>query len=196
MALIAAVLTRSGLRSAWGSAMFSYVGLLALHLSCTRVSDPALNRLVKLVFAITLTVPLSYAVIVQAGSFRRGAPMRVNWPQDEIARRFEEIWERETRAPLRLVGGSAWVSNLIALTARGRPSVYTGETPADAPWVTPERLERDGALIVWENHIAQIPPLALPYVTAFEVREERFGADRWLRGPPLLISYVVVPPRR
>lgn len=196
VALVGALITGSGLRSAWGSAMFNYVGLLALHLAGTRVSDTALSRLVKLVITLTIAIPLGYAIVVQAGPFRRGLPMRVNWPQDQIAQRFEEIWDRETGAPLKLVGGSAWVSNLIALTARGRPSVYTGQKPGDAPWVTRERLERDGALFVWESRRAEVPPLARPYVTAFEVREESFAADRWLRGPPIVIRYVVVPPRR
>lgn len=196
LAILGALVSGGGLKSSWGSSMFNYVGILALALTHRRLTDDGLLRLSIAAVCIALIAPLCYAAIVLAGPYPKDTPMRANWPQAEIAARMSDIWRRETGgAPLRIVGGSGWVSDLIALTDPDKPSVYSGPQPAGAPWVTPERIEREGLLIVWHTTRFADPAIVEPYLRGARLRQERFSARRWLEGPDIVINYLVVPPR-
>jgi len=192
LAAIGGVLAGSGLKVAWGSSMFNFVGLLAIALRSEYFTDMALRR-IAISSAVLLTlVPLGYAALIVAGSSRGGAPLRVNWPQAQISKRFVDIWTRETGRPLRIVGGNGWIAGLVGVTAADQPSIFsTGEFASIpwSPWITPERLEREGALIVWDARATWVD-LGVP------AREERFRSKQLIDGGEIVIRYVLVLPKR
>lgn len=194
LAIVGALINGSGLKGSWGSSMFHYAGMLAIAHFNVRVGPVSIHGLRIAAVAITTLAPLTYACVVLAGPFQKGAPMRVNWPQAEIAQRMVDIWDRETGTPLGIVGGGLWVSDLVALTAPSRPSVFTGRSAGDSPWITPERLARQGALVLWDARRARPPRIAEPHIAGREIREEKFRAARWLSGPDIVVHYVVLPP--
>ncbi|MBN9278654.1 MAG: glycosyltransferase family 39 protein, partial [Hyphomicrobium sp.] len=114
VATTGALLTGSGLKASWGNSMLSYAGMFAVAGLNLRVTDDAIRRLAIAAIAITIVTPLAYGVAVVVDP-RKSAPTRVNWPQAEISRRMVEIWERETKAPLRIVAGYFWVPDIITL---------------------------------------------------------------------------------
>jgi 4-amino-4-deoxy-L-arabinose transferase-like glycosyltransferase len=194
IAILAALVSGSGLRSAWGSPMFNLAGILAIALTSKRFDSAALRRLAVCAAFLIVVVPLAYAAVVVAGPSRAGAPVRVTWPQAAIAERLAGVWERETRRPLRIVSGDDWVAGLVGLTAKDRPSILNRGNLAYSPWITPERIEREGMLIVWDAASPKISLELLPYVVARPRGEERFERRRTRRGN-LTIAYVVVPPK-
>jgi 4-amino-4-deoxy-L-arabinose transferase-like glycosyltransferase len=195
LAIVAALIAGANLKSAWGSSMFNLAGILAVALTSERFDFTALRRIAMAAAVAIVVVPLAYALVVASGPSRAGAPLRVSWPQAEISKRFAAIWARETGRPLRIVSGDNWVAGLVGVTAKDRPSILNNGDPALSPWITRERLEREGMLIVWEAASKRIPPALQPLVDARPAREERF---RWRRSKDrgdLVIGYAIVPPR-
>jgi 4-amino-4-deoxy-L-arabinose transferase-like glycosyltransferase len=196
LAIASALLTGSSLRAAWGSSMFNYAGVLVIALTSKRFDGQALRRLAICAAVAISVVPLGYAVVVAAGPMRAGNPMRVNWPQAEIASRFATIWARETGRPLRIVTGDSWIAGLVGVTASGLPSIFTRGDAALSPWITPGRVEREGMLIVWDARTKRIPESLQHLVDALPARAERFGWKRSKDGADLTIGYAIVPPKQ
>jgi hypothetical protein len=190
LALIGATFSGSALKVAWGSSMFNFAGLLAVALRSQYFNDAALRRIAVCSGVLLTIVPLGYAAFVVASSVRAGTRLRVNWPQAEISKRFVEIWSRETGAPLRIVGGNPWISGIVGVAAADKPSIFTtGEFSYFpwSPWITPERLAREGVLILWDARATWVAANAT-------AREERFGWHE--QSDDIVIRYVIVPPKR
>ena len=195
MALASALITGSNFRAAWGSSMFNFVGLLAVALAFQRFDVRALRRIAICAATALAVVPLGYAAVVVTGPSRGGSPMRVNWPQAAIAERFAAIWSRETGRPLRIVSGDSWIAGLVGVSAKDAPSIFTRGDRALSPWITPERLQHEGMLIVWDTRTGRVPEPLQALVAAQPARVERFA---WKRGKgldELVIGYAVVPPK-
>jgi hypothetical protein len=114
-----------------------------------------LARICAFAIALLILVPTGYALVL--GASMRWSPnlSRVQWRQAEIARRFGEIWARETAGrPLRIVNGRNWVADLVGVTASDHPSIFNHGNLTWSPWITPERIARQGMLIVWDGTIS------------------------------------------
>jgi 4-amino-4-deoxy-L-arabinose transferase-like glycosyltransferase len=189
-----ALLSASGLKSAWGSSMFNLAGLLAIALTAHRFSPLALRRIALCAAALLIAVPLGYAAILKLDVFSRwGASMRVNWDQRAVASRLAGVWKQETGQPLHIVAGDAWTAGLVGITHRDRPSILTQGKPELSPWITRARLERDGMLVVWD---ARRGPgeLASLAVAAPKRGEEKFNFAARKDRPEFTIGYAIVPP--
>jgi 4-amino-4-deoxy-L-arabinose transferase-like glycosyltransferase len=195
LALASALLSGSNLRSAWGSSMFNLAGLLAVALTTARFNERALRRIAICAGALLIIVPIGYALALAIGPSRAGAPVRVSWPQAAIAERFAAIWAREIGRPLHIISGDSWIAGLVGVSAKDVPSIFTWGDPARSPWITPERLEREGMLIVWDARTRNIPEPLQAVVAAAPAREERFRW-RWSdKKGDLAIGYAIVPPK-
>jgi 4-amino-4-deoxy-L-arabinose transferase-like glycosyltransferase len=195
IAILAALVTGSNLKSAWGSSMFSFAGILAVALTSPHFDGASLRRIAVSAAVLIVVVPTGYAITFMASPSRAGAPVRVTWPQAAISKRFSAVWASETGRPLRIVAGDDWVAGLVGLTAKDRPSILNRGNLTYSPWITPERIEREGMLIVWDESSRRIPPQLEPLVAARPAREERFN---W-KGPTgrgdLVIGYAIVAPK-
>ncbi len=191
-----ALAARTGMKDMWGLPMFNLSGLLVVALLADAFTESSLRRLAIGATVLLIVVPLGYAAVVLfGGSFARH-PAGVNWPQVAMSRRFHNIWHAKVNGPLKIVAGDAWVAGLVALTAPDRPSIFTDGNPTLAPWITPERLAREGALVVWrEKGVASPPPKLLAALVGQAPQEEASFAwpDRMNR-PPLRIGYAIIPP--
>lgn len=195
LAIVAGLIAGANLKSAWGSSMFNLAGILAVALTCERFDSSALRRIAVSAAVVIVVVPSAYALVLTAGPSRAGAPLRVSWPQAEISKRFAAIWTRETGRPLRIVAGDDWIAGLVGVTAKDRPSILSRGSPALSPWITPDRLEREGMLIVWDVKTGRIPEPLRALVAARPVRQERFMWRRSKDRGDLVIGYAIVPPK-
>jgi 4-amino-4-deoxy-L-arabinose transferase-like glycosyltransferase len=79
------------------------------------------------------------------GSFSRGEPRR------EVAAEATRIWHEEYRTPLKIIAGSCHYSDSIAFYSSDSPSEFTNLDYSLAPWISPERIDREGLLIACES---------------------------------------------
>ena len=189
-------LMASGARGMWGTPMLSLVGLLIVALAPGRLDHATLKRLTVMAGALLVAVPAIYAADTLIEPRLTGTPKRQGWPQAEMNKRFQTLWLSQTHRPLRIVAGNFWVAGLVALSPNDMPSILTNGDMALSPWITPERLKQQGALLVWEmRNPAEPPPAELvPLVGERPTGVERFDWPVFTGAPQLLIGYAIVAP--
>ena len=116
--------------------------------------------LTGLAWSVLLIAPPVFAAVGLATMpFVASTPAVTAQPAKSIGRFFGDTFERRTGKRLRIVAGDQRLASLIALYARGRPSLYLDSAPERTPWVTSEELQRDGGIVVWPTtDTAGTPP--------------------------------------
>ena len=112
-----------------------------------------------------------------------------------MAAEFARVYEEATGCPVTIIGGDGWLAGLVAMRATGRPSVLFDGNFAISPWITRERVDREGLLAVWQvgSDPAMVASLAaLPRFADMGTQEFAwpYGRDR----PPLAIGWGVIAP--
>jgi hypothetical protein len=186
----------SGTRGMWGTPMLSLLGLLVVALVPGRLDRLAMRRISQLAAGLVIALPLIYAGDTLIEPLLTGHPKRQGWPQVEMNRRFQAIWRQRTGKPLRIVAGDFWTAGLVALSPGDMPSIFTNASFDAAPWITPERLKREGMLLVWQagDPAAGVPLDYLPLTGTQPAHIEPFQWPLFTDAPPLLIGYAIVPP--
>jgi hypothetical protein len=174
--------------------MFNLIGLLLLFPLRERVDRLTLQRVAGLAFAACLIAPIANAGWLIVDRYLGTQPIRMVWPQAEIATRMRSVWRETTNSPLLIVGGDYWVAGLVALDAPERPSIYDPDDPRATPWITPARLDDDGALLVWPvvNGRGDHDGRDLPSGTIRGV--ETFAWSPVATKAPITIEYAIIPP--
>jgi Dolichyl-phosphate-mannose-protein mannosyltransferase len=186
----------SGTRGMWGTPMLSLLGLLVIALVPARLDQAMLKRIAIAAGSILVIMPLIYIADTLIEPRLTGHPKRQGWPQAEMNRRFQALWTQQTGKPLRIVAGDFWTGGLVALSPGDMPSIFTNGNFDTAPWITPERLKREGALLIWQvgDPAAGIPLDLAPIAGSSQPHIERFQWPLFTDAPPLLIGYAIVPP--
>jgi hypothetical protein len=105
------------------------------------------------------------------------------------------VWAEETGQPLRIIAGDPWIAGLLGIAAKERASILIDGDPALSPWITPERVEKDGMLIVWNARSNRLPQSLRRLIASHPVRAERFRWPRSSRPEDLVVNYAIVPPK-
>jgi hypothetical protein len=93
-----------------------------------------------------------------------GTDLKVEQPANAMGRFFADSFQRRTGRPLAIVTGDVRTAALIALAAPSRPSIYFDADPARSPWVTPDDIRKNGAVVVWPT--ADTTPTPPPQIKA------------------------------
>ena len=188
------LLSASGLRTAWGAPMFNLSGLLAVALLTNRVDSARMRGVVVGAGVVILLVSGLYFGHMRYGHQLTGKPLRGNWPQAEITAALEDAWRRGANgAPLRIVAGDVWAGGMVAMSNRPPPHLLINGDYSISPWVTPEQVARDGALLTWSG---TEPATLAVFAHDLEWRELQFYAPGARRdnAQPVTVHYAVIPP--
>ncbi|HUO93388.1 MAG TPA: glycosyltransferase family 39 protein [Rhizomicrobium sp.] len=188
------LLSGFGIRDMWGAPMWNLTGLLIVYAMQPRWPETSLRALYLWVAALFVIIPLAYVLSTAWVPEWRGKPSRTQWPDRAMAQTFNAAWTEATHAPLKIVASDGWTGGLIAMRAPGRPSIFIDCNPRHAPWITPQRLSREGALVVWQTHANDSPPATfnLPGLRIMGVKT--FAWPREPRAKPLRLGWGIIPP--
>jgi hypothetical protein len=178
------------------------VALLMAGLAVMVASDDLVylrrQRVLRSVWAVALVVP-ALVVVMRALvlPWAGGAEVSTSMPATAMARFFGDSFERRTNQRLRAVTGDEQLASLVSLDA-GRPHLFLGTAPERTPWLTMEKFNETGGVVVWRavdtvgtppDEIAKRFPGLVPEIPrAFE----------WLvtgRQPLLRIGWGIVRPK-
>lgn len=201
--MLLAKLSGGGLRTSWAAPMLGSVGLWAMTFVEARHADAVARVALRLALGAVVVVAASHAIYVRAAPVL-GRPDRASWPAAEISHRLAAAWRDRTGQPLRIVAGEPWVAGLVGIGVRPMPSILTFGDLTLSPWITPERLAMEGALIVWGDHQHRTvaaageslppPPTVSALVGDLPIEVKRF---QWPQNPalaPISIGYAILPP--
>jgi 4-amino-4-deoxy-L-arabinose transferase-like glycosyltransferase len=193
---MSAMVLGSGLRDMWGAPMWCLSGLLAVNYFVQPDAARVLRRVTAGVALLLIAVPAAYAAAAIYGTAAAGKPSRTGWPDRALAAALEQAWRGETECPLGIVAGENWIAGLVSMRATGRPSVLIEGRFELSPWIGPERLNREGALVVWQESGDGVdPPAHLGALAGFDAKGA--VAVPWPRGPelvPLRVGWGIIAP--
>jgi hypothetical protein len=136
------------LNANWATAYFVVLGLWALRYVPRVDTSLALRRVVGvgLFFniLIAVSVGLYYGFIVDL----TGRVARANYPAKQQGALLDEVWDAQTRGPLKVVIGETWVAGVTSVMSKDQPLVVPYGLYHQGPAVTPALIKKCGALIV------------------------------------------------
>jgi len=189
------LVTGLGVRDMWGAPMWNLTGLIIVEAARTRRISASLPRLAYCVaglFVIGLCGYLLANVFVPDWENR---PSRIQWPAKTLADSFAATWDSHEHRPLQIIAADGWIGGLIAMDSKPRPSVWIDANFNKAPWITPARLAREGALVLWRVHKGDGPPSSLAQIPGLKiVGVKSFDWPSAPRAEPLRIGYGIVAP--
>jgi len=126
---------------------------LLILLPVILLSSPLLTigrAAVVAVTALAVVVPLLMLIAAPgiAVAVHRAGVDPVSAHAQLLAAQVEQAWHSTSSRPLRIIGGDFGLANATAFYLPERPSSYPVLEPETEPWVTPERIARDGAVMV------------------------------------------------
>lgn len=193
MVIVGALVTHSGLRSAWGASMLSFAGLLAVAY-LPRFGTGQLRIVFVGACVVCLVAPVVFTAVYvreRAGSARMP---RSSWPQAELAAAARAAWQAETGQPLRYVSGPFWPAGLVALTGGPMPRVIVDGNLAAARGVSLDDVRRAGVLIlathgepVTPADLAGLPPARKIGSIVVPFRHNR-------KGQTVTLRYAIIAP--
>lgn len=195
LAILGALATGAGLKTAWATPMFNLSGLIVVALMSAKFGDARLGRLVWGATTLLIALPALYFAYIEFGSNVRGKPQRTNWPQAEISATLERAWTEQTNAPLRVVAGDILNAGAVGLRDRDPPSLLINGDYAISPWVSAADVARDGALVVWRPG-GELDPSMLALIGNQKPQVVLFRYPVAADLPPLELNYVILPPER
>ena len=137
-----------GLNPIWTMSDFVLLPVLLLSSPAIVVSRQA----VVLIVAIALALPpvmVAAAPAIALAIHIKGVDPSSAHPK-LLAGQIEQQWRRITDRPLRIVGGDFGIANMTAFYLPEQVSAYPVLEPETAPWVTAERIAREGAVMMCE----------------------------------------------
>jgi 4-amino-4-deoxy-L-arabinose transferase-like glycosyltransferase len=197
-ALLTALLSLAaglGLRAMWGAPMWNLTGLIIVYFAGERATHASFVRLAIGTLALLIIMPAIYWFTTSFGPEQRGHVARSAWPDKPMARAFDQQYQLLTGQPLQIVAGDGWLAGLIAMRSIPRASVFTDGDMKQAPWITPARLARQGALVVWRIEQGNgAPPASLATLPNFKNEGiMQFSWPRARRAPMLTVGWGIVP---
>jgi hypothetical protein len=195
LSVLAILIKGIGAKPMWGAPMFNLIGLLLVAPLGDRIGRPVVARLVAIAAGLLVVVPAAYALVYLFAPTYTGQLKKQNWPQAEISARLQEKWSAATGRPLAIIAGEPWIAGAVGIGPRIKASILTNADLSQSPWITPERLKREGALVLWEEHGRRFKPPGIDsLVEGLPIGEERFRSRRFPNAPPIIIKYAILPP--
>src|SRR5581483_8617991 len=111
----------------------------------TKVTRAAASRIAATAVTATLLAVL-FAPVVAATAFLLGENYTSYAPA--VAARAESEWKATSTRRLAILAGPSALANSAAFYVKDRPSTYSDFLKSASPWITDDRIERDGAVIV------------------------------------------------
>lgn len=182
-----------GVGEAWGKTMYNLIGLCLIALLGARLTPLALRRVLTWGFGMVLFTAAFHAAWTPVRCLKAsGKPPNICIPGPQVAAVMQDRWHQATAgAPLGIVAGLEFPMMVTGAFATDRPSMFTHFSTLESPWITPERIARQGMMILWRGDGP--PPDAWRHWTGGRaVGHESFV---WQPGkPPFTVGYVIIPP--
>lgn len=176
--------------AASGAPMWNLTGLVIVYFAGPRGERVSFARLGIGTLGLLVLMPAIYVLMTLYGPWQHDA-----WPDKPMARSLDEQYQLLTGQPVRIVAGDDTLASLIALRSFPRASVLANGDRKQAPWIAPQRLAQQGALIVWRiEKNRDAPPRQFAALAHF--KDEGIMQFSWPRArttPMLTLGWGIVP---
>ena len=156
------------------------------------------QRLLRTVWALAVAGPaLAALAAVLFLPWTSTTEASTSLPAAAIGHFFDDSFERRTNQRLRAVAGDPQLASLLAMDPH-RPHLLLDATPQRTPWLSIEKFNQTGGVVVWRaQDTAGTPPPELTQRFPGLVPEVPRAFDRLVNGrlPVLRIGWAIVRPK-
>ncbi|WP_201600662.1 glycosyltransferase family 39 protein [Psychrobacter piscatorii] len=139
-----------GLRDMWGMPMWALSGMLAASLIASTTHLLTITKLRKALIIWLSLVTVLMVVYVGLGDKIRHKPSRMQWPEQALSTQAQDTWQTVSSCNLDSVSGDRWLGSLVAMNS-GFPSQMISGPANLSPWMSIERLQENGTLVMWQE---------------------------------------------
>lgn len=197
LAIFYSACTGAQLRSMWGAAMFTYLGVFLLLWFEGESNKSVLRSLIVATAGAGLLLAGTAGCRNYFGGRFRDHVTRVDFPGDRLGDAVAKTWTDRSDAPLKYVGGDWWVSANVSAYHPLRPSVYADLSEKLSPWVSDDILRLFGGVILWDEMASGEEfraKVRLRYPTAEILPAMEIRSARHLNQKPVTIGMAVILP--
>ena len=148
--LVLALVSGAAIRSMWGGPLFSFLGLLLIVLFKVEYESAACRKVIRDSLIVGCLMALGLFVRNGFGPAVRGELSKVHFPGAQVAQMINQRWSDHYQDPLQIVGGEMFVSGCVGVYSDQPVDVFGDLIPEANPWVSDERLQKHGGMIVWD----------------------------------------------
>jgi hypothetical protein len=194
-AVLIAVLLTVAIESIWVTPAMTLLPIVLLSSPLVAMSRLAAVRLLTLAIVFPLFM-LAISPLVALGTHLSGVP---NFGSDyrAVAQAVEHVWRSHADMPLRIVGSTNFVNGIV-FYFKDQPSTVDIDNPKLTPWVSVDRIEREGAAIVCPETDAFCMRALVSYAAYYHVvGDESVVVSRHFFGiasPSERYEIIVIPP--
>ncbi|WP_011299633.1 glycosyltransferase family 39 protein [Cupriavidus necator] len=160
--VILSAMTQRPPRVMWAAPLLCYVGLFIATSIRPVLTAQRLRTFGRAWIAVLLLPALLFTLEQVARPYVMGKENRSHFPGRSLAAEVTDRWHAETGTPMKYVIGDTWYAGNAAFYSDDRPSaLFVHGGYRFNPWVTPEKLKKEGAVLVWDaaSEGADIPPI-------------------------------------
>jgi Dolichyl-phosphate-mannose-protein mannosyltransferase len=185
------------IESLWAVSMMTLLPVVLLSSPLLAVSRRAAVGLVALAVVFPLFM-LASAPLSAVYDQRNGVP---NYATDYrlVAQAVERAWRAQTDRPLRIVGSVNFVNGIVFYFA-DQPATYDIDMPALTPWVSDDRIRREGMAMVCSEPEPFCMRALAPYAARYHaVADEHIVVSRrylGIAGKPQRYEIVIILPQQ
>ena len=188
---VAGMLLGVRIRSMWGTAMWSYAGVVFMFFLQLDLNGDTIRRTLTRCAVCAGLIALVFAGRNTALPHVRGKASRVHFPGRQLAAEIEKLYRQETGRLPEIIGGPRWEASNVAFYGQKSASVFVDLDESINPWMTDNELNLRGGVIVWtksgddSNYVQSIverfpaarfaAPLELEHQTSADLSSVKFG---------------------
>lgn len=185
------------LKSIWIMSALTLLPVALLSPPRIKVTQQALAQLLALAIAFPLIAAAAAPAI--AWSIHKNGISYSQAHARLLAPEISRVWQATTNRPLRLVGGDGGLAYGAAFYLPDRPSVFSGLSRLESPWVDEARIARNGIVAVCRVHdrdcLAPLNALAARGPAGRRLEVELSRSFLGMAGAPERYLIVAIPPR-
>jgi hypothetical protein len=161
LVLAADILAGVHLRSMWGTALWSFLGVVLVCCLETRQQAGDVRKVLRLSM-LTMTIAIGALVFrdVALTAALHWRPGRVHFPGADLADQVEDACEKHLGGSPEIVGGPWWQAANVAFHLDERATTYADMNAEISPWTSDEELHQLGGAIIWPASMAESEWLA------------------------------------
>lgn len=173
-----------GVHDMWGMPMWSFSGLLLMALWPQAQLHAANRPLLKGLAVWLVLISVLTGAFLAYGAQWRQRPARTDWPQAALAAQAYATWDTLSTCPLDVVAGDYWLTALVTTARVPGPSVLINHDPRFSPWVSAERLQKNGVLWLWQDGEHPTPPAPMEALPPPETAAPQWHSGQWALAWP------------
>lgn len=178
LAISVSIFTGLYLVALWGSAMWTFFGVLLMVLFEPAGTVGQYRQLARRCIAWGAIFLAAFGIAKAFHGELKGVPRRVQYPGRALANEVERRWSLAVNdQPLQLIGGDWWLAGLASFYDPQRPHVYPELQPSWAPWTDDQMMKQHGGVLLWLG--------PKPQFADWENIEKRFPQVR--KEPPMIL---------